>query len=67
MTLAIVKGLVLVHIFVVVIELGQNFFPTDRDRNLIEVLSNCMGSMLILILTYTYQKLFLLFFDDKRM
>tara|TARA_Y200000002_G_C22127844_1_gene433562 strand:- start:31 stop:414 length:384 start_codon:yes stop_codon:yes gene_type:complete len=56
----IIKGLVLVHIFVVVIELGQNFFPTDRDRNLIEVLSNCMGSMLILILTYTYQKLFLL-------
>ena len=56
----ILNGLVLVYIFVVVIELGQNFFPTDRDRNLIDALSNGMGSMLILILTYTYQKLFLL-------
>ena len=56
----ILKGLVLVHIFEVVIELGQNFFPTDCDRNLIDVLSNGMGSMLILILTHTYQKLFLL-------
>ena len=57
---SILKGLVLIYIFVVVIELGQNFFPIDRDRNLIDVLSNGMGSMLILILTYTCQKLFLI-------
>ena len=56
----ILISLVLVYIFVVVIELGQNFFPTYRDRYLIDVLSNGMGSMLILILTYNCQKLFLI-------
>ena len=55
----ILKGLVLIYISVVVIELGQNFFPVDRDRNLIDMLTNGTGSVLILILTYTYQKLFL--------
>lgn len=56
----ILISLVLVYIFVVVIELGKNFFPTGRDRYLIDVLSNGMGSLLILILTYTCQKLFLI-------
>ena len=56
----ILISLVLVYIFVVVIELGQNFFPTDRDRYLIDVLSNGMGYLLILILTYSCQKLFLI-------
>ena len=56
----ILKGQVLVCIFVVVIELGQNFLTTDRDRNFMDMLSNGLGSVLILILTYTYPKLFLL-------
>ena len=56
----ILKGMALAYIFGVGIELGQHFFTTDRDGNFMDVLANGMGSILILILIYTYPKLLLL-------
>jgi len=56
----IYKGVIIAFFFGAVIELGQHFLTTDRNGNLMDALSNGMGSMLILFLSYNYPKILLL-------